>query len=466
MKLKNLFLFIVGGLSLILISCAEEVKVEGGKKTKLAYMDLNPITLSTSIPVRIIVAKSTNGQILENDYPAEIDPVSGRYRIKVSPGKMRLYVLSNEPARLATLLNDIENESELHSIRINFNEIPEIEDLDESGRITNIPAMTYMDVDVRTIAGEEVAEVSRDGGVTWNKSLPISLERLASKLSFGIRKKTENPLHTIKVEKVELLNVPEYGYLIPKPYDKNEKLKLTLLEAPAEIILTENYDESKPDTYSEVFSDLLIPEYIIKEKNDAVTIRLHIVYNDIKKKVYDIPINNGTSQQDYNLLRNNQYGVLGTVKANGIIVSEPKFEYIVTDWNNVSGKIKFDDAVTFNSSWNDDVQVNGNNVTIENNQYVEFNFTLAYPENAVWKATITNPIDFEFDVTDGAVDTGVTNPGIPYKIRIKPTKAIQVNSVNTEFYITVDSGRGPIEIDLAHSGEKPAKRFIITQTSN
>ncbi len=421
------------------------------------------------IPVRIIVTNALNGQILENQYLATPNATTNKYNIKVQTGKLNFYVLANEPVRLTPALNTLTHQVQLESMKLQFSELPFNEETDGNTTATNLPAMEIIHAEVRTAQtiNPSSCEISTDNGITWSPSLEVKLKRLASKISFHIRKNTENENDILNVQKIEIINIPLYSHLLKQSYTDPDLLTLTPYNNVPGVALTENADISQTDNYTTIFENLITPEYILAENtiDNAVIIKLQVNYNNEKTVSYQIPIKTGESAANYSLERNKHHIIKATIASEGELIYMPEVRYQIADWNDAGGDISFveDSLIDYTAGWVENTNIVERNIHVANNEYVEYNFKLSNPSGALWSATITNPIDFIFDNINGAVSSGIGNSEKTYKIRIRPRREVSQNNIKTEFYITINNGFENIELNLSGCGTGNGNRYVINQ---
>lgn len=422
------------------------------------------------MPVRIIVTNALNGQILENQYPAIPSATTDKYNIKVQTGKLNFYILANEPARLTPTLNALTHQMQLQNMQLQYSELPANEEAYQNDRATNLPAMEIISAEVRSVqTGNTLScEITTDNGSTWNSSLVINLKRLASKISLHLRKNTENENAVLTIQKVEIINIPVYSYLLKQSYTAPDLLTLTAYDEISGLALTENADLSQTNNYTTVFENTITPEYILADNtiDNAVIVRLQVNYNNEKTVSYQIPVKTGESGSNYSLERNTHYIIKATITSEGELIFMPEVKYEIADWNDAGGDISFveNHLINYTASWVANTNIVDRNVYVENNEYAEYNFKLSYPSGALWSATITNPIDFILDDTDGAVSSGIADSEKTYKIRICPRRHdVSVSNVKTEFYITINNGLEYIELNLSGSGTGIGNRYVINQ---
>lgn len=449
---------------ILLSSCGNDMEEQGMLSAEEVYMNLSTRVLDPSMTqVRIIVTDDLSGQVLINEYPAQPAESSEEYKLTVRTGQLNFYMILNETATLTSKLSGIKHHSALSALMLNAVDLPSSEPIDNSPSQTNLPAIGWTKALIRATSGTpKSGEASVDGGSTWSNTLHINLERMAAKISFAMRKKTVLNEDVILVNSISLTHVPRYEYLLPRAYE-SAQFDSPMLYNAAPIELTEN-----TDYYYEMLDNYIIPEYLPLHPADAdmaLCVKIEALYNG-KSIVYHLPVRKDLGVEDYSVQRNNHYLIKATMATKGETIYIPEVKYQVADWsdNIIESEFLEESAITFSRRWESGIDINGTDIHMENNGAVEFYFTLSRPLNSSWTATLTNPIDFMFDHTDGAVFGGVTREGYEYKIRIKPRRETQLNGLKTEFYITVNNGTGNVELNLPSQSVGTRSRYTIIQT--
>ena len=451
---------------LFLSSCASEMEDQEIMPGEEVYMNLSTRVLDPSMTqVRIIVTDDLSGQVLINEYPAQLAESSGDYKLTIRTGQLNFYMILNEPVALTPELSNIKHNSAISTLMLNAADLPSDEPVDNSSSQTNLPAMGWTKALIRATSGTpKYGEASIDGGSTWSNFLNINMERMAAKISLALRKKSASDSDVIAVHKVSLTNMPHYEYILPKAYESAQFNSPELYNSPT-LQFSDNTDD-----YTKVFIDYVIPEYIPVNPADedmALCLKIEAVYNQ-KNVVYYLPVRKDLDKEEYSIRRNSHYLIKATMATEGETVYIPEVKYQVADWsdNIIESEFLEESAITFSRRWEAGTDITNADIHVENNGAVDFYFTLSRPLNNSWTATLTNPIDFMFDYTGGAVSDGVGREGYEYKIRIKPRRETQLNGVKTEFYITVNNGTGNVELNLPSQSVGTKSRYTIIQTPN
>lgn len=445
-------------------SCNRAEREEVGP-SDIVDLGVSTRALSPSVMVRIMVASATDGLVVLNRYPVAPDQTTDEYGIKLPSGKYNFFIIGNEPGRLTPVLNGITRQSQLFGLEIRAGELPAVESpIGGSDTDTNIPIFGTVAATVRPSAeGNGKGEVSVDNGATWSGTLDMTLQRLATKIFFSMRKNTNDPNDKVTVRKIELVNVPAYGHLLAEAYGGTDYGTFSAWSNPSGYEFSQN-----SATAISFFSDLILPEYIMADPADmnmAAAIKVTAEYN-YKEIQYHIPLR-GLDAADYSLRRNNHYMIIATIRKAYYL---PEISYQVGDWFDAVDDPNFieEKSIQYESHWAAGTSVNTAQRTafVEGNGCLEYSFTLNHPLSATWAATITNPIDFMFDYSDGAVSSGKAMQGVEYKIRIKPRRETSLNNIKTEFFITVNTGLENVELNLPAAGTGSGNRYTIIQIPN
>lgn len=454
-------------------SCTRDKGVlpSGNSGLKPLQIDIETRALEPGIDLRIIMTDAFTGDIAVNDYPAKAHSASGNYYVDVTDGFWNIYILANEPVRLTSALDDARTQADILPLTVNFSEIPLKENPGEGTPTeTNIPVIYYATARVRQSDSDpEKGELSIQDGSTWGPWSHIAqanVQRLASKVSLNMNKRTPQGSDRVTITNVELSNIPDFGYLLQKPYTSG----VTHTVTPADFTSGKTFSQNS-DTFEPIFSDLIIPEYRMQQisnKDKAVSIKIEAEYNGTST-VYYVPVRRTADEEDYELLRNNHYVINATLNTKGDLGYLPEVKYQVADWTEAGGGTSGsigENAITFSGSWKNNPLVSGNTVTVlgAQNHTAEYSFTLTHPQNATWTAALSNNTDFELisDPGNNVVSSGKTRPGSPYTIRIKPRNSV-TSPISTHFNITVNYENGKtVELNLTEATEGTTNQYIIT----
>lgn len=376
--------------------------------------------------------------------------------LNLQQGAYKVCVIANETSAMKPFLESSTNLSDISNITL-------------ITPTTENDLVLYKNVDFllrKQSVNPEEALVSVDGGNSWNSpsTIDIKLERVASKISLFIKKNTVNVNDKFEIKKVELVNIPGHTYLIPgKAYSGDLHRELSFYEDPGVSFVSNG--ETNP-----IFTDYIIPEYILSNPGSSLDASSFIItasytkYGTPSQDVeYMIPVL-GQDAANYSIDRNTHYKVTATIVQSMEIDHPLSVEYEVSKWD-IAGNGSFDmGEITSSGNWAPDTNLADGIVEVANNTSAAYEFTLSFPPGAKWKAQLSNFLDFDFDLSGGAVREGIAQEGVGCKIKVTPRRAVSTNDVMTEFYITVDNGIENIELDLTKNGT--GKRYIIKQIPN
>ena len=439
----------------------DDMQVTGADPVSL---EIRAASLAPDVKVRIIIADAATGRVLSNEYPVDM---SSAYTKKVKPGRLNIHVIGNEPARLTWTLGMADHEDGLLPLTILTDELPETEDPPGSEESSNIPIYKKVTADVRIKSSDpEKAEVSTDGGGSWSDALNLELERLGVRIGVGIRKYTDPATVVVEPLMVTIYHLPQYSYLAAAEYNGAEYPSAMIPYSPSQIVpITGNADLSREDNYLTLFDNCIIPEYILPDPADAgkaVILYIHIRY-DGRNLTFQVPLRTRPDTESYSLYRNDYHQVNLTVFNQEQVVATPVISYTVTGWDDGNNTMEWSKTVQFSASWAAGTLLTGNTAYVPTGDAAEFKFKLARPAGSTWTATLTNPVDFMFDYTGGAVSSGLAGDNAERTVRIRPRKGTTSGNVRTEFYITVHAASENIELDLPNEVTGTGNRYTIEQ---
>lgn len=349
--------------------------------------------------------------------------------LNVATGTKNIYVVANETPNLSTQLGAITSKTTLFSLLAN----------EISGALTIPLTMTGI--------AELVAVAEQTGPVS------ISLSRVAAKVSLNMNKGSA-VTEDVQITKVSLI--------------KNTG-KTTLFPTPTSTGIVEpqsywNFAKTVPPwTLSSTLAsntelgDIYLYENITGgDKTKATQLEIEALYNNIPTtyRVYlnenvsgvtnlGDPNSSVTTPADhlYSLKRGHHYTV------NGTIISMGEFDGLilttnVLPWEKLESTVLLERIYTITPL----PTIAAHTYTATNTtDLVTFTFKLSNPIGSTWVAQLSNPYDFEFSTSGGAVSAG--GLGTEYTISIKPRYTQGATGRSTEFYITV----GGFEIPLLQS---------------
>lgn len=447
---------------MLLLGCTKEETEPIGNNTKMAFRistkalvgDTEEGVTISSLRV-LIVNPNLENIIVENRL---IDSQSGDYVFKLQQGEYKICVVANETAAMTASLATAGKLSDLNAIRV---VTPTME--------SQLVLYQSVDIMIRPLASDsQQAEVSVNGGTTWVSPpiVNVELKRVAAKISLAIKKETTVPTDVFAIKKVELINIPTDSYLTSS-IAYTGVLQTQLPFSGSWVSFSTNGDSQT------VFNDYIVPEYILSTPASATNAATLVITADYTKLggatrevVYTVPVL-GLNALDYSLTRNCHYNITATITRSAELVTPIIVDYEVLKWQSAGDGSFEAGAVTFTGVWEDGTSMNDRVIEVSNNTSVTYEFTLSFPPGATWTAQLTNVRDFDFDLNNNGVRSGVTEEGIVKRIKVRPRTVVFTNNVTTEFYITVFNGIETVELDLTNSGTiGEGNRFIIKQNPN
>jgi hypothetical protein len=295
----------------------------------------------------------------------------------------------------------------------------------------------------------------------------VTLTRVAAKVSLQL-KKGDLVDNDVQITKVSLLSNAGKTTLFPTPPS-------TASVAPQSYwnftkTLTPWVLNSTLSANTELGNIYLYENITGGDKTKATQLEIEALYNNIpttyrvylNENVNSIvdpgdPNSSVTTPSDhlYSLRRGHHYAV------NGTIVSMGEFDGLthstnVLPWELLQSEVLFERVYVISPH---PTVANHTFTAINTTDMVTFNFRLSNPIGATWVAQLSNPIDFEFSTSGGAVSSGEV--GTEYTISIKPRNAQGSTERDTEFYITI----GGVEIPLLQGSVLigTGNRIVINQ---
>lgn len=253
---------------------------------------------------------------------------------------------------------------------------------------------------------------------------------------------------------------------------------------PAVLTTPLAFNYTAPASTGTIETKLYVPERLFNDTEtkgwDAVTDQVQggVNYIQITMKsgrVYRIPVvSNGpatgyqtfakdATRADYNVIRNHhyKYDIAIAKDAKELVVKALVLPWTLVESEISFGKIEFDKEFLLSAG---DATMSGDKKTIEVHQQtpVTVKFKLKGPKGAIWRATLTNGLDFSLkaDGTNGGV-SGIADPNTEYTMVVTPLKPFEGTPRLTEFFITVNGTEVPLVTDSEEIG--PGKRYVFKQ---
>lgn len=454
MKEKLTYVLLI--ILMALVGCQDRSLYENS--TTKSVVDLNfavvnggsSLTNDQLKSIRIIGFHGVTKSVVYNDF-IESGSVGGNFKLSILPGEYDFLIVANETTLLTSHLNTISNSNQLEDIVFPT----------ESLNSTDFVFVHKVDnVIVRGEASSEsTGEVSLDGGLSWRQSIPLELKRIVAQVSLELTNEIEDATKNITIVGVTICNIPRNTSLMGGLYTETDFVESNV-DLNSSIILKPYAEEATP-----IFSNNVISEHLLKNPNDnslSTCIKITALYNGSTVN-YITYLGKWNSENDdyenFNVLRNTHYKISASITSSGVFVNDIVMS--VMPWTEKNCEINFDDRnFSFYGYWirETDFDPTSGNVIVSGDGYIEYRFSLNKPKGGVWRAQITNSLDFEFDRSEGFVSSGIAS-NMEQVIRIKPRRKDNAGA-STSFYIVANN----MEIAIDGLSETGApKRFKIVQ---
>ena len=263
-------------------------------------------------------------------------------------------------------------------------------------------------------------------------------------------------------------------YKIKKVTLRNVNQRYNVLEGDAASLTETSGTVSNELTHNtgEAYTGTIISAYMAERKN--ITTEANAVTADItvekagEEITYSIPIYQNPATKDYSIYRNTLY------RLNCILVGTAlKVTLEIMPWQLIQSHKEFRPytEMDFLPFWNPEPPVvkRPYDATAGATYDVAiFNFKLAHPIGGIWKATLTNGLEFAFE--PGTPITGTS--GIDYQIKIVALKPPATTTRTTEFYLMIegqevdpDNYIDGVTIVEGPKGIGTGNRYVITQSA-
>lgn len=168
------------------------------------------------------------------------------------------------------------------------------------------------------------------------------------------------------------------------------------------------------------------------------------------------------TRADYNVIRNHHYKYEIAIAKDS---KELVVKAVVLPWTLVESEISFG-KIVFEKDFTlpPGTSMSGDKIIeVHQQTSVKVKFRLKGPKGAIWRATLTNGLDFSLqaDGTSSGGVTGIADPDTEYVMVITPLKPFEGTPRVTEFYITVNGAEVPLVTGSEEIG--PGKRYVFKQ---
>ena len=428
--------------TLLALSALLLTVLSGCKRSELRET-LEPATVQLSIPamtlrggqllvedlpvqtIRILVFNKAGGALdVQKSFSTPTD-LSDWLRVKAHEGEKEIYVIANESPAMSDALNKIVFKRDLLSMAI-----PETDPSSVTG-----PKPILM-------TGQGTATLLKD----QNVKAEINLIKTRAKITLDLKQETATDDEII-IRSVSISRLPKTSMLLtPNPYS----LGATWIYSKAEEATLVNNAEA-----TSYIADKTLYTYESLDSDTAghaPILTIEALYNGVPT-TYTAYVNDKTSNANhhYALQRNCHYQLTGTITKIGVHNALLlKTEVLPWDVETSEKKLEVPKIVSLSPDPTTTYYVT-------DTEAAEFKVKISSSSDpSKWRATLTNALDFRFDITGGAVREGLADGTTEYTIRVIATKPAGVNLRCTQLLFTSEY------LDLVGAG-MPEKGIKICQ---
>lgn len=344
--------------------------------------------------IRILVFNQTGGALdVQKSFTNPTDDLSDWLRVEAHEGAKDIYVIANESPAMSDALNKIVFKQDLLGMAI-----PEA---DPSSATEPTPIL---------MVGQGTATLVKDRNV----QAEIDLIKTRAKITLDFKQATPADDQVI-IRSVSISRLPKTSMLLtPNPYSlgatwvypKDGDATLVNNAAPTSYI---------PDktlyTYENIGS-------VTDSTDRAPILTVQALYNGVPT-TYTAYVNDETSDADhhYALHRNHHYQLTGTITKigahNALLLTTR-----VLPWEVEKTEEQLENPKIVSLS-PDPTEI----YYVTDTKAVEFRVKISSSSDpSKWRATLTNALDFRFDITGGAVREGLADGTTEYTVRVIATK--------------------------------------------
>ena len=394
--------------TLLALSALLLTVLSGCKRSELRET-LEPATVQLSIPtmtlrggqllvedlpvqtIRILVFNQTGGALDAQQSFSTPTNLSDWLRVKAHEGEKDIYVIANESPAMSDALNKIVFKQDLLGMAI-----PET----DPSSVTEPKPIVMIGQGTATLTKEQTTKTE------------IALIRSRAKITLDLKQETATDDEII-IRSVSISRLPKTSMLLtPNPYS----LGATWIYSKAEeATLVNNADATSyiPDktlyTYESLDSDTA---------GHAPILIIEALYNGVPT-TYTAYVNDKTSnaKHHYALQRNHHYQLTGTITKIGVHNALLlKTEVLPWDVETSEKKLEVPKIVSLSPDPTATYYVT-------DTEAAEFKVKISSSSDpSKWRATLTNALDFRFDITGGAVREGLADGITEYTVRVIATK--------------------------------------------
>lgn len=431
--------------TLLALSALFLTALSGCKRSDLRET-LEPATVQLSIPtmtlrgeqlfveedlpvqtIRILVFNQTGGTLdVQQSFTTPTD-LSDWLRVEAHEGAKDIYVIANESSAMSTDLNKVIFKQDLLRMAI--------PDKDPSNATKPQPIL---------MTGQGTATLKKD----QKNEVTIALVRSRAKITLDLKQKTPADDQII-IRSVSIDRLPQTSMLFtPDPYHLGDTWIYTK-EETATLVNNEAATSYIPDKTLYTYESLDNAKDIV---NRAPRLLVTALYNGVPT-TYTAYINDATSDADhhYALHRNCHYQLTGTITKIGehnALVLQTK----VLPWDVETSEKKLEVPKIVSLSPDPTATY-----YVTDTEAAEFKVKISSSTDpSKWRATLTNALDFRFDITSGAVREGLADGTTVYTVRVIATKPAGANLRTTQLLFTSEY------LDLVGAG-MPEEGITICQ---
>ena len=407
--------------TLLALSALFLTVLSGCKRSELRET-LEPATVQLSIPtmtlrggellvedlpvqtIRILVFNKAGGALDAQQSFSTPTDLSNWLRVEAHEGAKDIYVIANESPAMSGALNKIVFKRDLLSMTI-----PEA----DPSSVTKPKPILMIGQGTATLTKEQTTKTE------------IALIRSRAKITLDLKQKTATDDEII-IRSVSISRLPKTSMLLtPASYHLGDTW---IYSKAREITLANNATTTYiPDktlyTYESLDSDTT---------GHAPILTIEALYNGVPT-TYTAYVNDETSGADhhYALQRNHHYQLTGTITkigAHNALVLQTK----VLPWEVEAREKKLEVPKILSLSPDPTATY-----YVTDTEAAEFKVKInSSSDPSKWRATLTNALDFRFDITGGAVREGLADGTTEYTVRVIATKPAGVNLRCTQLLFT------------------------------
>ena len=428
--------------TLLALSALLLTVLSGCKRSELRET-LEPATVQLSIPsmtlrggqllvedlpvqtIRILVFNKAGGALDAQQSFSTPTNLSDWLRVKAHEGEKDIYVIANESPAMSDALNKIVFKQDLLGMAI-----PET----DPSSVTDPKPILMIGQGTATLLTNQ------------NVKAEIDLVKTRAKITLDLKQETATDDEII-IRSVSISRLPKTSMLLtPNPYS----LGATWIYSKAEKVTLVNNAEA-----TSYIADKTLYTYESLDSDTAghaPILTIEALYNGVPT-TYTAYVNDKTSNANhhYALQRNHHYQLTGTITKIGVHNALLlKTEVLPWDVETSEKKLEVPKIVSLSPDPTATYYVT-------DTEAAEFKVKISSSSDpSKWRATLTNALDFRFDITGGSVREGLADGTTEYTVRVIATKPAGVNLRCTQLLFTSEY------LDLV-GAEMPEKGIKICQ---